>query len=181
MEEPDVSNKEEATEEDIVLTVDISNYLDFVKEKREDLISGINNRNMKKGVCNYQLKVIDLKISRRDLEDMGKSEQMMMHRLFGDNYEKAATQLDALRDVEKLLFKRLKISRFSEWRFWQFIVHPTLFWSYVEESSLKIYLENICNTINCEFGEYHYEVLKNVSNVLFSTFQIAKTANVEFR
>ena len=110
---------------------------------------------------------------------MGKSELMMMHKPFGDNYEKAATQLDTLRDAEELLFKRLKISRFGEWRFWQLIVHPTLFWSYVEESSS--YLENIYNTINCEFGEYHYEILKNVSNVSFSTFQIAKTVNVKFR
>ena len=178
MEEPDVSKEGEASEKDTVLTVDISNYLDFVKKKK-DLISGINNTSIKKGVCNYRLKVIDLKISRRDLEDMGKSELMMMHKPFGDNYEKAATQLDTLRDAEKLLFKRLKISRFGEWRFWQLIVHPTLFWSYVEESSS--YLENIYNTINCEFGEYHYEILKNVSNVSFSTFQIAKTVNVKFR
>ena len=59
---------------------------------------------MKKGVCTYRLKVIDLKISRRELEDKGKSEQMVMDKLVGDNYEKAATQLDILRDAEKLLF-----------------------------------------------------------------------------
>ena len=39
---------------------------------------------------------------------MGKSEQMMMHKLFGDNYEKAATHFDSLRDGDELLFKRLK-------------------------------------------------------------------------
>ena len=41
--------------------------------------------------------MIDLKKTRRDLEDIGKSEQMMMRKLFDDYYEKAATQLDALR------------------------------------------------------------------------------------
>ena len=85
---------EEASEEDRVLTVSISNYLDFVKEKRDYLISGINDKSMKSGICNYRLKAIDLKISRRDLEDLGKSKQMMRHKFFGDNYEKAATQLE---------------------------------------------------------------------------------------
>ena len=44
--------------------------LTSLKEKEEDMISGINNRNMKCGVCNYRLKAVDPKISRRDLEDL---------------------------------------------------------------------------------------------------------------
>lgn len=38
LEQPDVSKEKKALEEKRVLTINISNYIDFVKEKREDLV-----------------------------------------------------------------------------------------------------------------------------------------------
>lgn len=38
LEQPVVSKEKKASEEKRVLTINISNYIDFVKEKREDLV-----------------------------------------------------------------------------------------------------------------------------------------------
>lgn len=38
LEQPDVSKEKKASEEKRVLTINISNYIDFVKEKGEDLV-----------------------------------------------------------------------------------------------------------------------------------------------
>ena len=86
LEQPDVSKEKKASEEKRVLTINISNYIDFVKEKRENLVQLSIIRawrrefeiSMKSGVWHCRLKAVDLEIWHRDLEDVRELEKMMI-------------------------------------------------------------------------------------------------------
>ena len=86
LEQPDVSKEKKASEEKRVLTINISNYIDFVKEKRENLVQLSIIRawrrefeiSMKSGVWRYRMKAVDLEIWHRDLEDVRELEKMMI-------------------------------------------------------------------------------------------------------
>ena len=57
----------------------------MVKHSKK-LILGINRREMEKGGNNQRLKVIDLSVPRNGPEEIGKSEDLMMGKLFWKNY-----------------------------------------------------------------------------------------------
>ena len=54
----------------------------MVKHSKQ-LILRINRREIKKVINNYRIKVIDPSATRNELEEIGKSEDLMMWKLFG--------------------------------------------------------------------------------------------------
>ena len=54
----------------------------MVKHSKK-LILRINRREIKKVINNYRIKVIDPSVTRNELEEIGKSEDLMMWKLFG--------------------------------------------------------------------------------------------------
>ena len=66
---------------------------------------------MEKGINNFRLKVINLSVIRNELEEIGTSEYLMMRRLFGKTRNDIIT----------------KITRFLQWKFWRYYIHPSIF------------------------------------------------------
>ena len=54
----------------------------MVKHSKK-LILRINRREIKKVINNYRIKVIDPSVTRNELEEIGKSEDLVMWKLFG--------------------------------------------------------------------------------------------------
>ena len=60
-----------------------SYFIKFMLKHSKKLILRINRREIKKVINNYRIKVIDLSVTRNELEEIGKSEDFMMWKLFG--------------------------------------------------------------------------------------------------
>ena len=61
----------------------------------KNFIFRINRREMEKVVNNYLIKVIDPSVTRNELEEIGKSEDLMMWKLFGKIYNDIITKIDS--------------------------------------------------------------------------------------
>ena len=131
-----------------------SYFIKFMVKHSKQLILRINRREMEKVVNNYRIKVIDPSATRNELEEIGKSEDLMMWKLFGKIYNDIITKTDTKVDKKKLNYEDIKIITFLQWKFWSYYIHLTIFWLYVEQTSdVK---ECIYNTIHCKYGEHHY-------------------------
>ena len=60
-----------------------SYFIKFMVKQSKKLILRINRREIKKVINNYRIKVIDRSVTRNELEEIGKSEDLMMWKLFG--------------------------------------------------------------------------------------------------
>ena len=147
-----------------VCEIAVEDYINYVTENRNELINCFNKREMKADVINYRLMAIDTPIPGNILSMIGESEVALMLKIFGSSYSQGMVELDDIIIKNKNLFERMVLTRFlSQIRFWQFFVHPTFFWSFIESTTdMK---ENIYDKLSSKFGEYHYEVLCNVSFV----------------
>ena len=119
---------------------------------------------MRADIINFRLMATDTPIARSILSMIGESEVALMLKIFGSSYSQGMVELDDIIIKNKNLFERMVLTRFlSQIRFWQFFVHPTFFWSFIESTTdMK---ENIYDKLSSKYGEYHYEVLRNVSFV----------------
>ena len=147
-----------------VCEVAVEDYINYVMENRSELINCFNKREMKADVINFRLMAIDTPIPRNTLSMIGESEVALMLKIFGSSYSQGMVELDDIIIKNKNLFERMVLTRFlSQIRFWQFFVHPTFFWSFIESTTnIK---ENIYGKLSSKYGEYHYEVFRNVSFV----------------
>ena len=80
----------------------------MVKHSKQ-LILRINRREMEKVVNNYRIKVIDPSATRNELEEIGKSEDLMMWKLFGKIYNDIITKIDSKVDKKSWFTKTLKL------------------------------------------------------------------------
>ena len=144
--------------------VAVKDYINYVMENRSELINCFSKTEMKADVINFRLIAIDTPIPRNILSMIGESEVTVMVKIFGSSYSQGMVELDDIIIKNKNLFERMVLTRFlSQIRFWQFFVHPTFFWSFIESTTnIK---ENIYGKLSSKYGEYHYEVLRNVSFV----------------
>ena len=142
----------------------VEDYINYVMENRNELINCFKKREMKADVINFRLMAIDTPIPRNTLSMIGESEVALMLKIFGSSYSQGMLELDDIIIKNNNLFERMVLTRFlSQIRFWQFFVHPTFFWSFIESTTdMK---ENIYDKLSSKYGEYHYEVLHNVSYV----------------
>ena len=147
-----------------VCEIAVEDYINYVTENRNELINCFNKREMKADVINYRLMAIDTPIPGNILSVIGESEVALMLKIFGSSYSQEMVELDDIIIKNKNLFERMVLTRFqSQIRFWQFFVHPTFFWSIIESTTnIK---ENIYGKLSSKYGEYHYEVFRNVSFV----------------
>ena len=97
--------------------IEAASYLEFMVKHSKKLILGINRREMEKGVNNYRLKVIDLSVPRNELEEIGKSENLKIRKLFGKIYNDIITKIDNKVDKKELDYEDIKITRFLQWKF----------------------------------------------------------------
>ena len=125
----------------------------MVKHSKK-LILRINRREIKKVINNYCIKVIDPSVTRNELEEIGKSEDLMMWKLFGKIYDDIITKIDNKVGKKRLTYEDIEIITFLQWKFWSYYIHLTIFWLYVEQTS--DFKECIYNTIHCKYGEHHY-------------------------
>ena len=72
-----------------------SYFIKFMVKHSKKLIFRINRREMEKVVNNYYVKVIDPSVTRNELEEIGKSEDLMMWKLFGKIYNDIITKIDS--------------------------------------------------------------------------------------
>ena len=142
----------------------VEDYINYVMENRNELINCFKKREMKADVINFRLMAIDTPIPRNTLSMIGESEVALMLKIFGSSYSQGMLELDDIIIKNNNLFERMVLTRFlSQIRFWQFFVHPTFFRSFIESTTdIK---ENIYDKLSSKYGEYHYEVLCNVSFV----------------
>ena len=82
---------------------------------------------MEKGINNFGLKVINLSVIRNELEEIGTSEYLMMRRLFGEICNDIITKIDNKVDKKELNYEDIKITRFLQWKFWRYYIHPSIF------------------------------------------------------
>ena len=144
--------------------VAVKDYINYVMENRSELINCFSKTEMKADVINFRLIAIDTPIPRNILSMIGESEVTVMVKIFGSSYSQGMVELDDIIIKNKNLFERMVLTRFlSQIRFWRFFVHPTFFWSFIECTTDK--KENIYDKLSSKYGEYHYEVLRNVSFV----------------
>ena len=71
-----------------------SYFIKFMVKHSKQLILRINRREMEKVVNNYRIKVIDPSATRNELEEIGKSEDLMMWKLFGKICNDIITKTD---------------------------------------------------------------------------------------
>ena len=71
-----------------------SYFIKFMVKQSKKLILRINRREIKKVINNYRIKVIDPSATRNELEEIGKSEDLMMWKLFGKIYNDIITKID---------------------------------------------------------------------------------------
>ena len=95
---------------------------------------------------------------------IGESEVALMLKIFGSSYSQGMVELDDIIIKNKNLFERMVLTPvLSQIRFWQFFVHPTFFWSFIESTTdIK---ENMYDKLSSKYEEYHYEVLCKISFV----------------
>ena len=72
-----------------------SYFIKFMVKHSKQLILKINRREMEKVVNNYHIKVTDPSATRNELEEIGKSEDLMMWKLFGKIYNDIITKIDS--------------------------------------------------------------------------------------
>ena len=72
-----------------------SYFIKFMVKHSKKLILRINRREIKKVINNYCIKVIDPSVTRNELEEIGKSEDLMMWKLFGKIYNDIITKIDS--------------------------------------------------------------------------------------
>ena len=72
-----------------------SYFIKFMVKHFKKLIFRINRREMEKVANNYLIKVIDPSVTRNELEEIGKSEDLMMWKLFGKIYNDIITKIDS--------------------------------------------------------------------------------------
>ena len=72
-----------------------SYFIKFMVKHSKKLILRINRREIKKVINNYRIKVIDPSVTRNELEEIGKSEDLMMWKLFGKIYNDIITKIDS--------------------------------------------------------------------------------------
>ena len=115
---------------------------------------------MRADIINFRLMLIDTPIARSILSMISEFEVALMLKIFGSSYSQGMVELDDVIIKNKNLFERMVLARFlSQIRFWRFFVYPTFFWSFFESTI------DIKEKIRSKYGEYHYEVLRNVSFV----------------
>ena len=135
-----------------------SYFIEFLVKHSKKLILRIFRKEMEKGVNNCRIKVIDPSVTCNELEEIGKSEDLMLWKLFGKIYNDIITKIDNKVDKERLNYEDIEIITFRQWKFWSYYIHLTIFWLYVEQTSdVK---ECIYNTIHCKYGEHHYLITK---------------------
>ena len=86
-----------------------SYFIKFMVKHSKKLIFRINRREMEKVVNNYHVKVIDPSVTRNELEEIGKSEDLMMWKLFGKIYNDIITKIDSKVDKKSWFTKTLKL------------------------------------------------------------------------
>ena len=91
-----------------------SYFIKFMVKHSKQLILRINRREMEKVVNNYRIKVIDPSATRNELEEIGKSEDLMMWKLFGKTYNDIITKTDIKVDKKKLNYEDIKIITFLQ-------------------------------------------------------------------
>ena len=147
-----------------VCEVAVEDYINYVMENRSELINCFNKREMKADVISFRLMAIDTPIPRNILSMIGESEVALILKIFGSSYSQGMVELDDIIIKNENLFGRMVLTRFlSQIRFWRFFVHLIFFWSFIESTTdIK---EDIYDKLSSNYGEYHYEVLRNVSFV----------------
>ena len=136
-----------------------SYFIKFIVKHSKKLILRINRKEMEKFVSNCRIKVTDPPVTCNELEEIGKSEDLMMWKLFGKIYDDIITKIDNKVGKKRLTYEDIEIITFLQWKFWSYYIHLTIFWLYVEQTSdVK---ECIYNTIHCKYGERHYLITKS--------------------
>ena len=83
-----------------------SYFIKFMVKHSKQLILRINRKEMEKVVNNYRIKVIDPSATRNELEEIGKSEDFMMWKLFAKIYNDIITKTDIKVDKKKAELRR---------------------------------------------------------------------------
>ena len=83
-----------------------SYFIKFMVKHSKQLILRINRKEMEKVVNNYRIKVIDPSATRNELEEIGKSEDLMMWKLFAKIYNDIITKTDIKVDKKKAELRR---------------------------------------------------------------------------
>ena len=136
-----------------------SYFIKFMVKQSKKLILRINRREIKKVINNYRIKVIDRSVTRNELEEIGKSEDLMMWKLFGKIYNDIITKIDYKVDKKRLNYEDIEIITFLQWKFWSNYIHLTIFWLYVEQTSDS--KECIRNTMHYKYGEHNCLITKS--------------------
>ena len=71
-----------------------SYFIKFIAKHSKKLILRINRKEMEKFVSNCRIKVTDPPVTCNELEEIGKSEDLMMWKLFGKIYDDIITKID---------------------------------------------------------------------------------------
>ena len=78
----------------------------------QKLILRINKKEREKVVKNYCIKVIDPSVTCNELKQIGKSEDLMMWKLFGKIYNDSITKIDYKVDKKRLNYEDIEIITF---------------------------------------------------------------------
>ena len=136
-----------------------SYFIKFMVKHSKKLILRINRKEMEKVVNNYRIKVIDPSVTCNELEQIGKSEDLMMWKLFGKIYNDIITKIDYKVDKKRLNYEDIEIITILQWKFSSNYIHLTIFWLYVEQTSDS--KECIRNTMHYKYGEHNCLITKS--------------------